>query len=388
MIRHLFILIWNRKRQNALMILEIFLAFLILFAVLTFVYHSMSRYSKPLGFDTEDIWIAMINVPRGTDSLSIVSTKEQLKQAITSFPEIQAASFSNSVTPFGGSVWSTSSDDNGFELSTNMVRADEDYDDLYNLNLIEGKWPTKADYEGKYDPIVVSKKLKETYFKDTSIIGRVLVINGEKQVLGVVDHFKYRGEFEEEDNMTFFSLPIHSIDGTTLQMRIKPGTSPEFEETVNQTIKRIAKDWDFVITNLENRRIRQSRETWIPIVALLSICGFLVINVALGLFGILLYNIRKRRSEIGLRRAVGASPAGIISQFMLEILILSTLGIIAGLFFAAQLPIMKLFEVANPIYLWAMLSSAGVIYTLVILCTLYPSSQASMIHPAVALHEE
>lgn len=388
MIRHLFILIWNRKRQNALMILEIFLAFLILFAVLTFVYHSMSRYSKPLGFETENIWIAQINIPRNADSLEISSTKENLKQAIRAFPEIQHASFSNDVTPFGGSVWTTTSDDNGFELRTNLLMADEDYADIYNLNLIEGKWPDKGDYAGKYDPIVINQKLRDTYFKDTTIIGRVLKINGERQVIGVVDHFKYRGEFEEEDNMTFFPLPLDSDAGASLQMRIKPGTSPDFEETINQTIKRIAKNWDFVIQNLEAKRVRSSRETWIPIVALLSICGFLVINVALGLFGILLYNIRKRRSEIGLRRAVGASPSGIISQFMLEIIILSTLGILAGLFFAAQLPIMKLFEVANPIYLWAMLSSTGVIYTLVILCTLYPSSQASMIHPAVALHEE
>ena len=388
MIRHLFTLIWNRKRQNALMILEIFLAFLILFSVLTFVYHNMGRYSSPLGFETENIWIAHLNIPREADSVQIAGTKERVKQAIESFPEIQAASFSNDVTPFSGSMWTTTSDDNGFELRTNLIMADEDYDEVYKVNMVEGKWPEKEDYVGKYDPIVINQKLRDTYFKDTAVIGMILKINGERKVMGVVDHFKYRGEFEPEYTMTFFPLEPGSDAGASLQMRIRPGTSPEFEETLNQTIKRTAKGWDFVIKNLENERIRKSRETWIPIVALLSICGFLVINIALGLFGVLLYNIRKRRSEIGLRRAVGASPGGIIAQFMLEILILATLGIVAGLFFSAQLPLMKVFEVPNSIYIWAMLSTTGVIYTLVILCTLSPSSQASMIHPAVALHEE
>ena len=388
MIRHLFTLIWNRKRQNALMILEIFLAFLILCTVLTFVFHSMNKYSSPLGFETEDIWLAHLNIPRDADSLQIASTKERVKQAIEAFPEIQAASFSNDVTPFGGSVWTTTSDDNGFELRTDMIMADKDYDDVYKMNMVEGRWPEEQDYVGKYGPIVINQQMRDIYFKDTAVIGMVLKINGENKIVGVVDHFKYQGEFSEEPKMTIFPLEAGSDAGAALQMRIRPGTSAEFEETLNKTIKSTAKGWDFVIKNLENERIRKSRETWVPIVALLSICGFLVINIALGLFGVLLYNIRKRRSEIGLRRAVGASPGGIIAQFMLEILILATLGIVVGLFFSAQLPLMKVFEVPNSIYIWAMISTTAVIYTLVFLCTLYPSSQASMIHPAVALHEE
>jgi len=55
MIRHLFKLIWNRKRANVLVISEIFVCFLVLFAVLTQALYTLSNYRKPVGFDYENV---------------------------------------------------------------------------------------------------------------------------------------------------------------------------------------------------------------------------------------------------------------------------------------------------------------------------------------------
>ena len=101
-----------------------------------------------------------------------------------------------------------------------------------------------------------------------------------------------------------------------------------------------------------------------------------------------MYNIKKRRSEIGLRRALGAPAGNIVLQFLLEMLIITSIGVFIGLIFAVQLPIMKIFEVENHIFTYAILASIGIIFVLVTLYTLYPSTQASQIHPALALHEE
>ncbi|MBX7183772.1 MAG: hypothetical protein K1Y01_01375, partial [Vicinamibacteria bacterium] len=56
MIRHLFRLIWNRKRANALVIAEIFVCFLVLFAVSTLSLYSWTNYHKPLGFAYENVF--------------------------------------------------------------------------------------------------------------------------------------------------------------------------------------------------------------------------------------------------------------------------------------------------------------------------------------------
>jgi putative ABC transport system permease protein len=124
------------------------------------------------------------------------------------------------------------------------------------------------------------------------------------------------------------------------------------------------------------------------VIVLLIVAGFLIINVALGLFGVLSLNINKRKGEIGLRRAIGASGNSISKQLVAEALVLSSISLIAGSFFAVQFPLLNVFDLPASIYLISIILSILSIYLLVIICSLYPGRQAAAIYPAVALHEE
>jgi putative ABC transport system permease protein len=142
------------------------------------------------------------------------------------------------------------------------------------------------------------------------------------------------------------------------------------------------------IEHLSEKRVTKNKLTLVPMIILLVVGGFLIINVALGLFGVLWYNINKRRSEIGLRRAVGASGNNVTGQLIGEALVLSTLSLILGSFFAIQFPLLNVFDLSSGVYLTALFLSIVFIYLLVIICALYPGRQAAAIYPAVALHEE
>jgi len=103
---------------------------------------------------------------------------------------------------------------------------------------------------------------------------------------------------------------------------------------------------------------------------------------------VLWLNISQRRSELGVRRALGASGAAISWQVVGEILVLTTFGLGLGLLVAAQFPLLGVFNVKTSVYLTAMaLASAG-LYVLATGCALYPSRLAAGIQPAVALREE
>lgn len=123
-------------------------------------------------------------------------------------------------------------------------------------------------------------------------------------------------------------------------------------------------------------------------IILMIVAAFLIINVALGLFGVLWYNINLRKSEIGLRRAVGASGNAVSKQLVGEALMLSTFALILGSFFAIQFPLLNVFDLPAGIYIVALLLSIAFIYLLVIVCAFYPGKQAAAIYPAVALHED
>ena len=82
MIKHIFTLIWNKKGSNALILLEILLAFIVLFAVLSFVFYNTDRLDDPLGFETENRkYIRFGHLESMNDSIRDLTMKE-LKRSL------------------------------------------------------------------------------------------------------------------------------------------------------------------------------------------------------------------------------------------------------------------------------------------------------------------
>ncbi len=388
MIRHILKLIWNKKRSNTLLFLEIFFAFAILFAVFTIVTRYMRQYNSPLGFDTEHIWVVHMNFDNITDTAAVEDMKLRLKSELEAMPQIEGAAYNGWISPFSGSNWVTASDANGFDTETSILMAEPAYFELMGLELVQGRWFDLSDLEGRYTPAVISQQFYEESFKGRNLRDSIYELQGENRIVGVFKNYKYQGDFTKEENATFFMRHPKDIDLPNLHLRIAPGTPAAFEETVNKTVASISRMSDFTIEHLETTRKVQNREVWVPVVSLLGIAIFLVINVAMGLFGVLWYSISKRKAEVGLRQALGASRGAVMGQFMGEILAVSVAALLLGAVFAIQLPLMEVFGIAPLNYYIAMGLSAGLILTLVLLCTLYPALQAARIQPALALHEE
>ena len=78
-----------------------------------------------------------------------------------------------------------------------------------------------------------------------------------------------------------------------------------------------------------------------------------------------------------------------LTQILIEVALLSTLAVIVGVVVIAQLPILGLFQVVTPLAYGVGIGSAlATIYTLTLLCGLYPSWLAGRVQPAEALHYE
>lgn len=390
MIKHILTLIWNKKRNNFLLFLEIFLAFIILFSVFTFVTVNLRSYNTPLGYDSDDVWAAYLEIDEGVDSLTMLEMKRRLKQELMDFPQVNAVAYSNSSVPFNDSNNAFGHAKNGFRLFSFVVPGDENYGEVMDLNAIEGRLFNETDAYAKQPSVLLTKGLVEEYFGDRKVVDSVFVMDDdiEMKVVGVIDAFRYHGEFSSEERVMIKFSQQKTERYFSALIELNGEVAPEFEEKINKTIAGVINRNDFVIKHLDTERSLNSREYWVPIIALFSICGFLILNIALGLFGVLWYNINKRRPEIGLRRTIGATKSSISWQFVLEIFFITTAGLLVGMFFAAQLPLLKLVDIENINYYYAMASSIGIILIVVLICAFYPSRQAAMIHPALALHEE
>ena len=88
MIRHVFKLIWNRKRANALIMLELFVTFLILFALSGFGLNLYRLYDRPLGFDVANTWsVTVVREGAWTDAeratyRQLLTVAEQMDEVV------------------------------------------------------------------------------------------------------------------------------------------------------------------------------------------------------------------------------------------------------------------------------------------------------------------
>jgi putative ABC transport system permease protein len=396
MFTHLFKLIWNKRKQNFLLMAEMLVSFLVMFAVFTLIVYYYRNYKKPMGFAYENVWVVSYNNTLKTennDSLSLYY--ETLRKILTSMPPIKEISFTNNHIPFSQSGMQTALIYNNKKLTdVNWYNVEDSYTGVLNMKVLEGRWFGKQDIAAKNHPVVINASLKEMLFGNNSAVGK-LIGDGDddeqskKKVIGVVEDMKYHGDYSISGTGYYSRIDtasFHWLD--KILIRVAPTADAAFEGRLYKTIAGYMKNANIEIEHLTNKRKNMNYFYLAPMILLLIVAGFLIINVALGLFGVLWYNINKRRAEIGLRRSVGASRRSVSGQLVAEALILATLSLIIGSFFAIQFPLLNVFHLPAGVYIIAQVLAIGFIYLLVLLCALYPGRQAAAIYPAVALHEE
>lgn len=388
MFKHLFKLIWNKKKQNALLITEILVSFMVIFAVFTLIVNYYQNFKQPMGFDDDRVWVINYQnrVPiKDRDSLKTYYDNLLLK--ISSMPHVQEASFSSSNVPFTANTHMNKVDYKKVHVNrVNYYTSGDNYHKVLNMKVIEGRWFGKQDGTGKAKPIVINASLRKQLFGPGKAIGENV---SNRIVVGVVEDVKAKGDYQQGGLAMYERVDTSSSDGRgRIIIKVSPTADAAFESRVYKTMATDPLNSGIEIEHLADKRISINKTTLVPMIILLIVAGFLVVNVALGLFGVLWYNINKRRGEIGLRRAIGATGNAVSAQLVYESMILATLALIIGTFFAAQFPILNVFDLAASIYIIALLLSIVFIYLLVLICSLYPGKQAAAIYPAVALHEE
>ena len=390
MTKHLFTLIWNKKKQNFLLILEMFISFMVMFAIFTLIVYYFNNYRKPMGFEYDNVWSVNFTIPeevKATDSTRILP--EMLKQVVRGVPGIEEAAYSSHNLPFSLSTSNSNISYNNINILSHIYDVDDKYAAVLELNITEGRWFNKTDDGMAEMPIVINTSVKEKFFPNESATGKVLGEGKDRmKIVGVVQDFKDKGDFQVPDYCICKRINMSGDYFSSMLVKVEDHADVASETRLFKQLSNALKNSNVEIEHLAEKRVSKNKLTLVPMIILLVVGGFLIINVALGLFGVLWYNINKRRAEIGLRRAVGATGNNVTNQLIGEALVLATFSLILGSFFAIQFPLLNVFDLSSTVYITALILSVIFIYLLVIFCALYPGKQAAAIYPAVALHEE
>lgn len=418
MIIHLLKLVWHRKRANALVMAEIFVSFLIVFAVVTLAVSLASRWGSPLGYDWRNVWMVEIDsvlkeersgtrtggvIPQADldEAAGMAHAAEHVINEVKTYPEVEAVA-ADSMTPYSNNTWTTGLTVDGRHVLVTADQTSDDFARVMRVPILQGRWFSAEDDAQNYVPIVVDTMAARDMFGDKNALGQKFSAEnfapgGDKEkrefrVVGVIPPFRKDGEFSgSDDKMVFlrasFTKPMPPGTSRVL-LRVRPGTPASFEADLASRLRRTG-GVTFHIVRLEEMRRSSLRMRIVPLGALALIGLFLIAMVALGLTGVLWQTVTRRMREIGLRRALGATGRGVRMQVLSEVALLSTLSVVVGAVIILQLPILGAFGVVTPAEFSAgFIAALIVIYSITLLCGAYPSWLASTIEPADALRYE
>jgi putative ABC transport system permease protein len=403
MIRHLCKLVWNRKRSNALMIVEICISFLVVFVVATLGLFFLDNDRRPLGYEWKPVW--NVGIGMGQSEAGVTKTPEQsaaqqaifarLLREVRSLGPVEAAAGSF-VIPFDQGGWSGVYKFKGRRMEVGIDRATVGFDKTMGLDLVAGRWFEEADAGHAWEPIVINREVARKVYGAEDPIGKPFADPrpGESpfRVVGVVSDFRKGGELMPVDNFMFRLASIDHPEGDptrNLLVRVRPGTPVEFEEALVKRMQAVAPDWSFEVKPLRQVRATAFRFFLTPLTVAGTIAFFLLLMVGLGLIGVLWQNLLQRTREIGLRRAAGASRAAVHTQILLEQLVLTGLGVLIGTLLVVQIPVLDLIGVlTHEVFLGGLLFAMITMILISVLCALYPSAMASRVAPAEALRYE
>lgn len=407
MIRHSVKLLWRRKGPNALLILEIAVSFLVVFAVCLGALTAWANARHPIGFDRENLWAVAISVG-GTEPgrVSVKSStgpggelvdgdvSRRLLRETQALPEVASAALIENA-PYEMSESESRMTIAGKVVSTETLIASDELAETLDLDLVEGRFFERSDEAAHWVPRVVNARLARELFGDESAVGRSLGEGDdgrEQRIVGVVRNLRRKGELARPGNLLLIRQPgdeARTLPLRNLLVRVEPGVPRAWERELVERLEGLAIGVSVRVRSVEELRAIRHQFTLVPLLVGSGLATFMLLMVVLGLLGVLWQDVTRRRSELGLRRALGADASAIHRQVMGELLVLVAAGLLGGGLVIAQLPLFGIDEaVGVGVFLVAIALAAVLTAGLAALAGVRPSRLATRIQPAAALHHE
>lgn len=287
----------------------------------------------------------------------------------------------------------------------NFNSVSESYNNIENMKIVSGKFFTEEDVNNDRQVAVVSQKMVDNYFNGQSPMGEILQVDvdGQTEVFRIIGVYKSQTSAlvrESADTFTVYTpvsigKRINEMDGYyALEMNVKKGH--DVKTTVTNIVHVIERRHEatgkkmYQMLTMESQMKMMNKFTGTITTFVSAIAAISLLVGGIGIMNIMLVSVTERTREIGIRKAIGAKKKDILSQFMIESIIVSgiggIIGIICGIGFASIGT--KLMKVPLSIDPKVVLIAVGFSALIGVFFGIYPANKAAKLNTIDALRYE
>lgn len=324
-----------------------------------------------------------------TDTEAVVLTDEM----VTELADLQGVSEVSPVVT--GRVYAK----NGSESAqVSMTGTNAVYSSVKDLELSQGRFLSDLDSELRLKNVVLGSDTAETLFGNGKAVGETFQIGGiSYHVVGVLQS---KGTSLGSSGDDVIIAPISTAKRALKSMAIgSVYVKAESEDTLTPAMYRIQgtltslfpnQSDNYSVSNQEDLMETMSSVSDTMTLMLGGIASISLLVGGIGIMNIMLVSVSERTKEIGIRKAIGADRKSILQQFLLEAVVLSSMGGLAGVVIGIGLAELVSATAGLTISLSFSITALAFLFSLFIgvIFGVFPANKASKLNPIQALRYE
>jgi putative ABC transport system permease protein len=289
---------------------------------------------------------------------------------------------------------------NGLNWNTNVNGVGPDYPYVRNWPIAAGAMFTEQEVKSLGKVAVIGKTVADQLFPNEDPIGQTLRIrNLPFRIIGVLSPkgFSVFGSDEDDTVLIPYTSHMRRVSRRTSisMIRIQAASADKIDSVKMNvedllTQRRRGREPDFTVRTQEElaTAATQANKTMTGLLA--GIAGVSLIVGGIGIMNIMLVSVTERTREIGIRLAIGAHGRDVLTQFLIEAILLSSLGGLIGV--GVGIGGSQILSSYNgwPVVVpttWILISVAGSAFVGII-SGFYPAYKAAQLDPIDALRYE
>ena len=365
------------------------------------------------GFRAANVLTGTISMPasRYKDEAALRAASARILERLRAVPGVVGAGMTTTL-PFSGSYSDSVILAEGYQMqpgesliSPGQVVASDGYFEAMGATLVTGRYFTAEDAENRPRALIIDQRLANRFWPNGDALGKHMYFPADinnlmakpkpeqlMTIVGIIEPIRLRGLVDTQaQKMGAYYSALRQAPGRTLGLAIRTAQAPEtVTSLVRREISQIDPEMPFYgVRTMEDRVSTSLMDRRTPMILATGFAGVALFLAAIGIYGVLAYQVSQRRREIGIRMALGAGSNNIFNLVLREGGMVVGLGAVFGLvgaFFLRQTLQAQLYETGamDPRIVAAV---AGMLITVALIACVLPARRAAKTDPMIALSD-